>query len=119
MNKILFLLISLLVVSCSADIANEEELYPEYTQEEYNVMYEFMQTLYESELFGVAKPINPSYDEMMLTAAPVIMSDTFADTLGEGDCEKIYFLMYNYFKTAYPQSSIVSYLKDIIDRELY
>lgn len=121
MKKLILLLAALITMSCSNDIV-EEDSYTvsfDYTQEEYNVMYEFIETLHKSDLFNVASPTTMNYNSRMLTAAPIIMSDTFIDTIGEGDCEKVYFLMYDYFKIVYPESSVVIYLKDIIDRELY
>lgn len=117
MKKVMIILSAFLVMSCTND-ADFESSY-NYNHEEYSTMYQFIETLHESDLFDVASPDAMSYDEMMLTAAPIIMSDTFADTLAEGDCGKVYFTMLYYFNATHPDAAVTSYLRDIIERELY
>lgn len=122
MKKVVFLLLAMLTMSCSNDIIEEEieeTVALNCTQDEYDTMYEFMEVLYYSELFGISKPDNLTYDDMMLISAPIIMSDTFADTIGEGECEKVYRLMLAYFKDKYPEASVTSYLQHILDCGLY
>ena len=123
MKHISILLIALFTISCSNSIDIEKEYMSsnsfEYTQDNYCEMFGFIEYLYESELFGLSEPEKPTYDEMMLIAAPIIMSDTFGDTLAESDCSKVYFLMYDYFKIVYPEYSVTKYLKNIIDKEQY
>lgn len=114
MKKILFAVL-ILCTACT----NNEETYFEYTHDEYCVMFAFMEELHESGLFDVAEPEEPTYDEMMLIAAPIIMSDTFGDTLAEGDCLDVYLLMYRYFSTLYPEASVTKYLNYILTNELY
>ena len=115
MKKILFALL-LLCTSCTS---NEELAHFEYTHDEYCVMFAFMEELHESGLFDIAEPEKPSFDEMMMVAGPIIMSDTFGDTLAEGDCLDVYLLMYRYFSELYPEASVTKYLNYILTNEMY
>ena len=114
MKKILFAVLIL----CTACI-NNEETYFEYTHDEYCTMFAFMEELHESGLFDIPEPEKPSFDEMMMVAGPIIMSDTFGDTLAEGNCLEVYLLMYRYFSTLYPEASVTKYLSYILTNELY
>lgn len=108
----LFMLLPL--TSCTADYDGYE-----YRHEDYCTMLEFVECLHCLEIFGVDDPAGKTYDELMHIAAPVIMTDTFADTLGEGDCEQVYLLMFDYFKSMYPEAQVTGYLNEVITNELY
>ena len=114
MKKILFAVL-ILCTACT----NNEETHFEYTHDEYCVMFAFMEELHESGLFDIPEPEKPSFDEMMMVAGPIIMSDTFGDTLAEGDCLEVYLLMYRYFSVLYPKASVTKYLSYILTNELY
>lgn len=116
MKKLFVCVFALLIASCTT---YEEEQTYQYTHDNYCTMFGFIECLHESELFGIPEPVKPTYDEMMLTAASVIMTDTFGDTIGEGDCTEVYFLMYDYFKAMHPSSSVTEYLHYIITNEMY
>ena len=114
MKKILFAVLLL----CTACTSNEETHF-EYTHDEYCIMFAFMEELHESGLFDIPEPEKPSFDEMMMIAGPIIMSDTFGDTLAEGNCLEVYLLMYRYFSALYPKASVTKYLSYILTNELY
>jgi len=114
MKKILFAVL-ILCTACT----NNEETHFGYTHDEYCTMFAFMEELHESGLFDIPEPEKPSFDEMMRTAGPIIMSDTFGDTLAEGDCLDVYLLMYRYFSELYPKTSVTKYLSCILTNELY
>lgn len=120
MKKALFILMAVIATSCTNPM-EETSVSPSfhYTHDEYCVMFGFIEYLHESELFGLPEPEKPTYDEMMMTAAPIVMSDVFLDTLGEGDCTEVYFLMYAYFSAMHPQASITAHLREIINNEMY
>ena len=115
--KHLFLSVAALLLMSCADCT--EDYSYQYTRDDYCEMFAFVEYLHETELFGVAEPERPTYDELMLIAASVIVTDTFGDTLSEGDCSKVYFLMYDYFRTMHPGASVTAFLQNIIDHELY
>lgn len=114
MKKILFAVL-LLCTACT----NNEETHFEYTHDEYCTMFAFMEELHESGLFDIPEPEKPSFDEMMMVAGPIIMSDNFGDTLAEGNCLEVYLLMYRYFSELYPKASVTKYLSYILTNELY
>ena len=68
MKKLLFALL-LLCTSCTSN----EETHFEYTHDEYCVMFAFMEELHESGLFDIAEPEDPTFDEMMMVAGPIII----------------------------------------------
>lgn len=112
MKKIIFVL-SLIVASCTTESDYE------YSTDNYKTMYEFVDCLYSSELFGIENPFGKTYDQLMLIAAPVIMTDTFADTIGEGDCYEVYILMHDYFAATGQNQKVVEYIDFILEHELY
>lgn len=90
--------------------------------EDYKVMYDFLQSMVESEVFEdleLSMPDSPSYDDLMYLCAPLVMSVQFGDTFAEGDCEKEYRLMLSYFEVHDPEADITGFLRYIIDNEMY
>ena len=125
MKKLTILCMAFLLTSCTSDyweemvVENEETKVAVVVDENYKTMYQFVEMLANSDLFGLSCPESPSYDELMHIAAPVVMTDLFGDTIGEGDCEEIYRLMLVYFEDHEPEADITSYLRYIIDNNLY
>ena len=124
MKKLTILCMAFLLTSCTSDyweevVENEETKVAVVVDENYKTMYQFVEMLANSDLFGLSLPESPSYDELMHIAAPVVMSDLFGDTIGEGDFEEIYRLMLVYFEDHEPEADITSYLRYIIDNNLY
>lgn len=124
MKKLFILVAAFCMMSCTTDYLEEiEEVQVEAKQqsvsEDYLIMYQFVDDLVFSELFGLTMPENPSYDELMNISASVIMTDTFADTIGEGDCEKVYRLMFAYFQEHDPNAKVTSYLEYLLINGLY
>lgn len=125
MKKLFILVAAFCMMSCTTDYLEDviEEVQVEAKQqsvsEDYLIMYQFVDDLVFSELFGLTMPENPSYDELMNISASVIMTDTFADTIGEGDCEKVYRLMFAYFQEHDPNAKVTSYLEYLLINGLY
>ena len=117
MKHFLVIVSALLFMGCT----NEEFIDNsyKYSEDDYRTMYEFIQNIYDSDLFGIEMPVSPSYDEMMQIASKVIMTDVFGDTIGEGDCEKEYRLMLAYFNFVDPNADVTKYLEYIIEHEMY
>lgn len=127
MKKVIISVMAVLALSsCSNDSFEEVFESAQARQEvvvvtdDYKTMYSFLQDLVNSELFdGLTMPENPSYDDLMHTCAPIVMSDLFGDTFAEGDCEKEYRLMLAYFEENEPESEIASYLSYILEHGMY
>ena len=106
-----------LMASCTSECDFESGY--QFTQDEYETMYEFVGDLYHSEMFEMSEPVNPSYEEMMTVCATIIRTDLFGDTFAEGDCEKVYRLMYAYFLQMQPDAEITNYLGYILEHGMY
>jgi chloramphenicol O-acetyltransferase len=122
MKKLFILAMAFLSMACTNqvdELIEEVEEKEVVISEEYRTMYTFIEDIYYSELFGIELPVNPNYDEMMQIAAPIIMTDTFADTLGECECEQVYRLMFAYFQEHDPHAKVTSYLEYLLVNGLY
>ena len=125
MKKVFVFALALMSMSCTNGFVEEIEELEEVQEvkktmevnEDYKTMYDFVDWIcYYEDLFGLKMPSNPSYDELMSIAASVIVTDTFADTLGECNCEKVYLLMLDYF-TSVENTEMVDFLKLILMTE--
>lgn len=130
MKKLAILVLALCATSCTSDymeeIIEEQEvenitaLQETAVSEDYQTIYEFVDWVcFYEDLFGLQMPSSPTYDELMHMAAGVVMTDTFADTLAECDCEKVYRLMLEYFSENEPENDVVAYLTHILECGLY
>ena len=134
MRNLILILFIACISSCSTDneyfeeyILEEQEYIQEehsqefeYSDEEYKLMFGFVKSIWVSELFGISEPTsNLTYADLMNISASVIMTDTFGDTLGEGDCYRVYIAMYKYYSDIYPETKVYRYLKYILENDLY
>lgn len=124
MKKLLIFALALCLVSCSSESCEDfqQQEQPVENVENYDVMYNFLHDMVESEVFedlGLTMPENPTYDDLMYICAPLVMSVQFGDTFAEGDCEKEYRLMLSYFEIHDPLAEITGFLRYIIDNEMY
>lgn len=125
MKKIIIFLLAICIISCSSNdnyYQEEEYVYEpyEYTHEQYDTMFAFVNSLYVSDLFGIPEPTRDlTYKQLMCISAPIIMTDTFGDTIGEGYCYDVYVLVLDFFRQEYPTAKIVYYLQYLIDNNLY
>lgn len=125
MKKLFILVAAFCLTSCTTDYLEDVievqtvEAKQQSVSEDYLIMYQFVDDLVFSELFGLTMPENPSYDELMNISASVIMTDTFADTIAEGNCEKVYRLMYAYYQENDPEGELTLYLEYILLNGLY
>ena len=118
MKKIIIAVSALLMMMSCTNESDFEVAY-QHTQQEYATMYEFVGELYQSELFDMEAPAKQTYEEMMNICANIVRTDTFCDTFAEGNCEKIYRLMFAYFSSMQPNAEITSYLNYILVNEMY
>lgn len=135
MRNLILILFIACITSCSTDneyfeeyILEEQEYVQEessqeefeYSDEEYKLMFDFVKSIWVSDLFGISEPTSDlTYADLMNISASVIMTDTFGDTLGEGDCYKVYIAMYKYYSDIYPETKVYRYLKYILENDLY
>lgn len=125
MKKVLLFVAALCLMSCAKEYTDEvienepiqkiEVSFPDG----YATMYLFVQSIVESELFGLEMPANPTYDDLMRISVSAICHDLWDDTFGEGDCEAEYRLIYAYYLEREPDSDIVKMFAFILEHELY